>query len=168
MLSKKLLEALNDQMNFEYLSAHYYLATAAYCQEEDLDGFANFFWEQAKEERFHAEKFYNFINEKGERAKLQGIPEPKNEFNSLKEVFEIVLEHEQKVTERIYKIIDLAREESEYSTISFLDWFVDEQVEEESVMSGLLKKVERLGESDQGIFMLDNELAQRSFTLPEE
>ncbi len=166
MLSEGLLKALNDQMNFEFLSAHYYLAMAAYCKDQDLDGFAHFFWVQAEEERFHAEKFYNFINEKGERATFQGISEPKNEFDSLKEVFATALEHEREVTRRIYKLMDIAREESEYSTVSFLDWFVDEQVEEEDTMEGIISKIERLGERGQGIFMLDNELAQRTFTPP--
>ncbi|MBM7623796.1 ferritin [Sporohalobacter salinus] len=163
MLSEKLLKALNDQMNFEFSSAHYYLAMAAYCDEQDFEGFAHFFWVQAEEERFHAEKFYNFINEKGERAVIDAIPKPQNDFDSLKDVFETALEHEQEVTKRIYNLMDIANEESEYSTVNFLDWFVTEQVEEEDTMEGLIKKIERLGEKGQGIFMLDKELAQRTF-----
>ncbi len=165
MLSDKLAEALNDQMNFEFLSAHYYLAMAAYCETEDLDGFAHFFWVQAEEERFHAEKFYNFLNENGARANFQAINEPQNEFESLAEVFEVALEHEKKVTKRIYDLMDLAHEESEHATVSFLNWFVDEQVEEEDTMDTLLSKVERL-EGSQGIFMLDKDLTQRTFTPP--
>ncbi len=166
MLTENLVKALNDQMNFEFLSAYYYLAMSAYCDDQDLGGFAHFFWVQAEEERFHAEKFYNFINERGERAKFQGISDPQNDFESLKNVFEVALEHEQEVTKRIYKILDIAHQESDYATISFLDWFVDEQVEEEDSMDGLIKKIERIGEDGQGIYMLDNEVAQRSFTRP--
>ncbi|ADL12521.1 ferritin [Acetohalobium arabaticum] len=163
MLSDRLLEALNDQMNFEFLSAHYYLAMGAYCAEQDFDGFAHFFWVQAEEERFHAEKFYNFINEKGERAVIDAISKPQNDFDSLKDVFTTALEHEQEVTKRIYDLMDIATEESEYSTVNFLDWFVEEQVEEEDTMEGIIKKIDRLGEKGQGIFMLDQELAQRTF-----
>lgn len=164
MLSDKLAEALNDQMNFELLSAHYYLAMAAYCEAEDLEGFAHFFWVQAEEEQFHAKKFYNFLNENGARANMQAITEPQNDFESLSEVFEVALEHEKKVTKRIYDLMDLAQEEREHATVSFLNWFVDEQVEEEDTMETLLAKVEKL--SDEGLFMLDNELAQRTFTPP--
>ncbi|MBM7557569.1 ferritin [Halanaerobacter jeridensis] len=168
MLSDKLEAALNEQMNFELLSAHYYLAMAGYCQEEDLDGFSHFFWVQAEEERFHAEKFYNFINEKGGRAKFGEISKPQNEFESLTEVFETALEHEKEVTRRIYELMDLAQEESEYATVSFLNWFVDEQVEEEDSMEAILNKLNRLSDNSNGLFMLDSELGQRTFTKPQD
>ena len=166
MLSDKLAAALNDQMNFELLSAHYYLAMAAYCEAEDLDGFAHFFWVQAEEEQFHARKFYNFLNENGARARFQAIDEPQNDFNDLAAVFELALEHEKKVTGRIYDLMDLAQEESEHATVSFLNWFVEEQVEEEDTMETLLSKIEKV--NTEGIFMLDKELAQRTFTPPAE
>ncbi|GAB6099597.1 ferritin [Halanaerocella petrolearia] len=168
MISENLLDALNKQMNFEFLSAHYYLAMAAYFKDQDLDGFAHFFWVQAEEERFHAEKFFSFINEKGGRAKVDAISEPQNDFSSIAEVFEEALEHEQEVTKRIYKLMDLAQDEREYSTISFLDWFVDEQVEEEATIEEILNKVQRLGEDSQGIFMLDDKLSQRVFNRPQD
>jgi len=168
MLSDDLLAALNEQMNFEFLSAHYYLAMAGYCTEQDLDGFAHFFWTQAEEERFHAEKFYNFITEKGGRAEFDAISKPHNDFDSVTAVFETALEHEQEVTRRIYKLMDLAQEEGEYSTISFLDWFVDEQVEEEDTMETIISKLNRLGDDSNGLFMLDNELSQRVFNRPQD
>ncbi|MGM0471581.1 MAG: ferritin [Bacillota bacterium] len=168
MLSDELLDALNEQMNFEFLSAHYYLGMAAYFKDEDLDGFAHFFWVQAEEERFHAEKFFKFINEMGGKAEIDEISRPQNDFDSIADVFKTALNHEQEVTSRIYKIMDMARDESEYATISFLDWFVDEQVEEEDTMEAILNKVERLGENNQGIFMLDKELSQRVFNRPQD
>ena len=168
MLSDELLEALNEQMNFELLSAHYYLAMAGYCKDQDLDGFAHFFWVQAEEERFHAEKFFNFISEKGGRAEFDAITKPNNDFDSITDVFETALEHEQEVTRRIYKLMDLAQDEREYSTISFLDWFVDEQVEEEDSMESIISKLNRLGDSSNGLFMLDNELGQRTFNRPQD
>lgn len=166
MLSEKLLNALNDQLNFEFESAHIYLAMAAYCADLDLDGFSNFFLVQAEEERFHAMKFYNFINEMDGRVTFKGMEEPQNEFESLLDVFKKALEHEKLVTKRIYNLMDLANEEKEHATISMLKWFIDEQVEEETTFKGLIKKLERLGENNHGIYMLDSELAQRTFTPP--
>jgi len=166
MISEKLLKGLNDQTNYEFLSAHYYLALAAYCNDQDLDGFAHFFVIQAEEERFHAMKFYNFINDMDGRVTITGISDPENEFNSLIDVFQTALEHEESVTKRIYNLMDIAIEEREHATISLLKWFVDEQVEEEASMKNIIKKLKRLGEDTHGIYMLDQELAQRVFTPP--
>jgi ferritin len=141
---------------------------AAYFKDEDLDGFANFFLVQAEEERFHAMKFFNFIDEMGEKVEVRAFKQPKTEFDSIEDVYKLALEHEQFVTKRIYKLMDLAQGESEYATISFLKWFIDEQVEEEDTMETILKKVQRFGENSQGIYMLDEELAQRTFAPPTE
>ncbi|SES62064.1 ferritin [Anaerobranca gottschalkii] len=166
MLSEKLLNELNLQLKYEMESANYYLAMAAYCDSLDLPGFANFFLVQAEEERFHAMKFYNFINDLGGKVTIYGFADPRNDFSSLEDVFQSALKHEQFVTKRIHTILDLANEEKHYPTISFLQWFVDEQVEEEASMSQLLSKVKRLGEDNPGIYMLDEELAKRTFTPP--
>ncbi|WP_366922389.1 ferritin [Metallumcola ferriviriculae] len=166
MFSGKLLNELNEQIKWEFYSAQYYLAMAAYCASEDLRGFENFFLVQAEEERFHAMKFYNFINEMGGRAIMKGFEDPNNEFSTVTEVFQAALKHEQFVTQRIYKLMDLATEEREHATISVLKWFIDEQVEEESTMNGIVKKLQRFGEDGSGIMMLDNELSQRAFTPP--
>ncbi len=166
MISEKLLHEMNEQIKYEFFSAQYYLAMAAYCAAEDFNGFANFFVVQAEEERFHAMKFFNFIHERGGRSVMRALEEPKNEYSSLEELFVLALEHERFVTRRIYGLMDLAVEEKEHSTISFLNWFVDEQVEEEASMSETLSKIKRLGETGQGIYLLDQELAQRTFTPP--
>jgi len=168
MLSEKLAKALNDQMNFEFLSAHYYLAMASYFEDQDLSGFAHFFIVQAEEERFHAMKFYNFINEMDERATIQSISEPKNEFKSYIDVFETALSHEKEVTKRIYNLMDIATEEREHATVSFLRWFIDEQVEEEATMKNIIKKLQRIGNDSHAIYTLDQELAARIFTPPAE
>ncbi len=141
---------------------------AGYCAAEDLPGFEHFFLIQQEEERFHASKFYKFINEMNGRVNIKGFEDPPNDFESMTDVFKVALEHEQFVTKRIYQLMDLANEEKEYATISFLKWFIDEQVEEEATMNGILKKLKRFGEDGSGIMMLDNELAQRTFTLPVE
>lgn len=168
MLSEKLLKELNDQIKYEQFSSNYYLAMAAHCAAEDFNGFANFFIVQAQEEQFHAMKFFHFINELGGRAVISALDEPKRDYQSLEEVFTLALEHEQFVTRRIYTLMDLAMEEREHATISFLKWFIDEQVEEEATMSDILSKVRRLGEKGEGIYHLDNEMAGRTFNPPAE
>ena len=166
MLSEKLLKELNDQIKYELLSANYYLAMAAWCANEDLDGFAHFFIIQADEERFHGMKFYNYINDLGGRITIQGFEDPRNEFASLEEVFAAALEHEQFVTSRIHTLLALAHEEKHFPTISFLNWFVDEQVEEEASMATILNKLARIKDNPAAIYMLDTEMAQRVFTPP--
>lgn len=167
MASEKMLKALNDQMNFEYVSANYYLAMAAYCADEDFEGIENFFMVQADEERFHARKFYDYINDRDGRVKILQMEEPKNEFSSIKDAFETALNHEKKVTERINNLMKLAHEENDYATISFLNWFVDEQVEEEASMKTIIAKLDRIGDSAQGLFMLNKELGTRLFNPAE-
>ena len=166
MISDNLVKELNEQIMHEFFSANYYLAMAAYCAANDFNGFAHFFIVQAEEERFHAMKLFSYINDRGGRALISGFEEPKNDFNSLEEVFSSALAHEKFVTKRIYKLVDLASEEKEHATISFLNWFVDEQIEEEASMSEVLSKIKILGEKGQGIYMLDKELSQRVFTPP--
>ena len=165
MLSDKLLKAMNEQMKAEFYSAHLYLSMAAYCADEDLDGFENFFIAQGEEERFHAMKFYNFINETGGRAVVYGLEDPQADFKSIEDLFATSLDHEKKVTALISAIMDIAQDERNYAAISFLNWFVDEQVEEEDMFSTLLGKVKRFGSGD-ALYQLDKELAQRVFSPP--
>ncbi|WP_313893236.1 ferritin [Psychrobacillus sp.] len=167
MLSEKLHEALNDQMNFEFYSAHAYLAMASYCTAETYDGFANFFLVQAEEERYHAMKFYNFLSDLGYRATIDGFDRPSNEFSSVLEAFETALSHEKEVTRRIYHLSDIALDEREHATMAFLKWFIDEQVEEESTFDTLINKIKRIESDSNAIFMLDSDLATRTFT-PDE
>lgn len=167
LLSEKLLQSLNEQMNFEFFSAHAYMAMAAYCSSEGLDGFANFFLVQAEEERFHAMKFYNFINALGERAIITGFQSPNNEFTSVLDCFEKALAQEKEVTKRIYKLSDIAWDEREHATINFLKWFIDEQVEEEDMFDSIIQKLKRIQNDNNALFMLDNEFAKRTFT-PEQ
>ena len=166
MVSQKLIKALNDQFNYELLSAHYYLAMASYCSDQDLDGMSTFFKAQAEEERFHAMKFYDYITEVDGRVLITDISTPQNNFKSATDVFKVALEHEQSVTKRVYGLMDIAQEEKEHATRNFLNWFVQEQVEEEATMKTIIKRLERLGNDNHGLFMLDQELGQRVFTPP--
>lgn len=166
MLSEKLVKVLNEQIKFEMYSENLYLAMAAYCASEDLAGFSNFFRVQAEEEKFHAMKFFDYIIEMNGRAEISPIEQPANTYSSVLDVFKKAYEHEQLVTKRVYGLMDAAVDEREHATISFLKWFVDEQIEEESTFSNLVKKLERIGEEGHGIYMMDDELAKRVFTPP--
>ena len=166
MISERLLSELNKQINFEFYSAHIYLAMAAYCAAEDFGGFANFFTVQAEEEKFHAMKFYNYVNEMNGRVVLEGMPNPQNDYESLLDAFKVSYAHEKIVTSKIYNLTDIATEEREHATISLLKWFIDEQVEEENNFSGIIKKLERIKDDPASLYMLDTQLAARVFVPP--
>lgn len=166
MISEKLMKSLNEQINYEFYSAHIYLAMAAFCANEDLDGFSNFFKVQAEEEKFHAMKLFDYVVEMGGRVTISAFDKPQNDYTSMLDVFMKGLEHEKLVTQRIYNLTDLAMEEREHATISFLKWFIDEQVEEESTFNSIIKKLERISDNSNALYMLDAELAQRTFTPP--
>ncbi|MFD0678812.1 MULTISPECIES: ferritin [unclassified Paenibacillus] len=166
MLNDALSKALNDQLNFEFYSAQVYLAMAAYCSAESLDGFANFYIVQAEEERFHAMKIYKFLNDRGRRAFIMGMENPNNEYKSMLDVFQHAFEHEQLVTQRFYDLSDLAMNEREHATINFLKWFIDEQVEEEAMFDSIINKLKRIDTDSNAFFMLDAEFSQRVFTSP--
>lgn len=161
MASEKLLRALNDQFNFELLSGYYYMAMASYCESENMNGFSHFLHEQSKEEYEHAMKFYDFINDIDGRVTMQAMTEPKNDYSSFVEVFKEALSHEKLVTSRINKLLDLATEERDYPTIQFLQWFVQEQVEEEASMKDIIFKLEGIGDKFTGLYQLDKALAKR-------
>ncbi|MBN1349623.1 ferritin [candidate division KSB1 bacterium] len=166
MVSDKMAEQLNQQIKHELYSGHLYLSMAAYCANSDLDGFCNFFVVQEMEERFHAMKFFNYIVEQDKDVKIFGLDQPKMDFKSLEEVFELAWKHEQSVTDRINKLMDLAIQEKDYATQSLLHWYIDEQVEEEASMLNILKKLRIVGDKGQGLFMLDKDLAQRAYNPP--
>lgn len=166
MLSENLQNALNDQINFEYYSAYTYLGMAAYAEDLDFPGVANFFKVQAQEELDHAMTIYSYVFQKGGRVVLDSIDKPRFEYESLLNVFEEGLKHEQTVTKRIYNLADIALEEKEHATMSFLRWFIDEQVEEENNFHSLLKKVRRSEGNPAALYMMDDELAARVFTPP--
>jgi ferritin len=168
MLSQKLVNALNTQLKYEFFSSHLYLAMAGYCYSIDLDGFANFYVVQAEEEKFHAMKFFNFVNDMDARVQLTELDTPDNEYDGLLDVFEKALAHEKIVTQRIYDLMDLAQEEKEYATISMLKWFIDEQVEEMSMFRTLVQKLKRANNDPTLIYSIDAELAQRTFVPPAE
>jgi ferritin len=166
MLNKKLETAINDQIQRELASAYIYLSMAAYFEANTLPGFANWMRIQFHEEQFHALKFFNFVYERGGVVKLQPIEGPPIEFTSPIDVFEKTLAHEQLVTRFIHELYELALEEKDYPTQVFLQWFIDEQVEEENNAGEILDMLKMVEGNPNALLMLDREL--RSRMLPSE
>ena len=164
MLNKKIEKALNDQHDLEAYSAYIYYAMAAWCDAENWPGFANWLRMQAGEEMLiHALKINKYINERGGALKPGKIPQPPLEFESLVDVFTQAYKHEQKVTKSIYKLADLAEQTKDRATLQFLQWFIEEQVEEEDQTDDIVQKLKRVGKSNNALFMLDRALAARKF-----
>ena len=161
MISKEMEKEINDQINKELFSAYYYMSMAAFAANENLDGTANFFQVQAKEEVGHAMKFYSYVNEQGGRVVLEAIEKPKTDFTDVEELFQLALEHEKYVTKRIHDLVDLAIKENDHATKTFLDWYVTEQVEEEASMDSILRRVQMAGKKGQALLMIDSQLAGR-------
>lgn len=166
MLSKKMEEAFNQQLNAELYSAYLYLSMAAYFYSINMTGFANWMTVQNQEETMHAMKFYNFINERGGRVRLEAIERPPAEWSSPLEVFQETLKHEQKVTALINNLVDLAIAERDHASNAFLQWFITEQVEEEASANEIIQNLQLAGNEPPALFMLDRELGTRVFTPP--
>jgi ferritin len=166
MLNNKMQEALNSQINAEIYSSYLYLSMSAYFESINLSGFASWMRAQAQEEMVHAMKFYDYVNERGGRVILGPIEAPPSEWESAVSVFDATYQHEQKVTGLINDLVDLAIEEKDHATNNLLQWFVSEQVEEEASASGVLNKAKLTGDAPGGLFMLDQELGARVFTMP--
>lgn len=162
MLSKKLEDALNAQINAELWSSYLYLSMSAYFAADGKAGFANWFRIQASEEKDHAMKLFDFIVSRNGRVDLQPIKEVKKTWDNPLEVFEASLKHEQHVTALINNLVALARDEKDYATESMLQWFVDEQVEEEETVNGYIDSLKMIGDNGFGIYMLDKELQARA------
>ena len=166
MIGKKMQDALNEQVNAELYSAYLYLSMESYFKSKNMNGFANWMRVQTQEEMSHVMKFYDFIDERGGRIVLKAIEGPPTEWDSPLAVFEVVYEHEQEVTALIHKLVDLAIAEKDHATHSFLQWFVNEQVEEESSADQVVQQLKMIENAPGGMFLFDRELGQRVFTPP--
>ncbi len=164
MISTTMQKLINDQIQKEFFSAYFYLSMKAWFAAQNLDGFANFFDVQMKEERDHALKFFDYMNHVGGTVTLQAIQAPPATFASPLDVFEQTLAHEQLVTASIYNLVNLAVEEKDHKTNAFLQWFVTEQAEEENTAESNVRKLQLIRDNPQGLFMLDAELAKRVYT----
>ncbi len=157
----KLEKALNDQINLEFSSAYAYLGMAAYFEQSPFAGFAKWMRLQSDEELRHARKFFDYIVERNGKVLLKALPEPKLDYKSPLEAFQTSLAHEQKVSAAICGLYELAQNEKEYSTLSFLKWFLDEQVEEEKTVTDFIAKLELVGDSHNGLYQIDKLAGRR-------
>lgn len=164
MLTKKLQDALNEQINKEFFAEYLYLSMSAYLESIEMEGFANYFNIQAQEEHFHAMKMFNFVHDKGGRVILKTLKEPKSDYSSVMNVIEESLNHEKFVTKSINELMDTAIKENDHSVKSFLEWYVDEQVEEEATISKLLAKLKLINGEGLGLLTLDNQMGMRKYT----
>ena len=166
MLSEPVQKAINDQINYEAFSAYLYLAMSAHCYASELNGMANWFMIQVKEELFHTSKFFNYINERGGRVELAPVDAPNQQWETPLAVFEEGLAHERKVSALINELVEVSVTHKDRMTENFLQWFVAEQVEEEASFSEIVGQLKLVGGSGSGLFMIDRELAKRVFTPP--
>ncbi len=166
MLSKDLEGALNEHLGAELYAAHLYLAMSAYLESLNLPGAAHWMRTQAQEENAHAMRFYRYVFDRGGRVTIGAIEEPPSDFGSALGTFEQALEHERTVSERIQKLYGLATDEQDYATQSFLQWFVNEQVEEEAAASKIVEDLRMIGDDKPALLVLDRELAGRQPAEP--
>ncbi|MGH2819549.1 MAG: ferritin [Actinomycetota bacterium] len=161
MLARKVQEAMNAQLAVELESGYAYLAMSAYCESESLPGFAAWLREQSKEEVDHAMRFFDFINDRDGQVSLRKLPEPRQKFSSVLDVFEKALDNERDVTRSISDLYSFVESEKDYAAQAWLDWFATEQVEEEKTVGQIVDGLRRIGESGDALFIFDRELGQR-------
>jgi ferritin len=166
MLSQKVQDAINDQINAELYSAYLYYSMAAYFESISLKGFSHWMRVQALEEMTHVQKFFSYLNDRGSRVLMKPIEAPPSDWASPLAVFEEAYAHEVKVTDLINKLMDLALAESDHASCNFLQWFVGEQVEEEASADEVVQKLKLVNKTEGGLFLLDQELDKRSFVPP--
>ena len=166
MVSKKMAEAINDQMIREMYSAYLYMSMSNFSSNLGLKGFANWLMVQYHEEMFHAMKMYEYLQSQGSEIKLKQIDEPPSKWESPLDMFEKVLEHEKKVTAWINELMEIAIAEKDHASRIFLQWYVTEQVEEEENDNDIIAPLKLIGDNAQGLMMLDKELAARMATVP--
>ncbi len=164
MLSQKIEEALNAQINAEMWSAYLYLSMAAYCHSQGNPGMGKWFEVQFQEEQDHAKIFFNYVISRGGNVVLKPIEAVPTAWNTILEVFESTLEHEQKVTALINNLFAITTAENDYATQSMLKWFIDEQVEEEETAQNIIDNLKMIKDNGYGLYMLDKELGARVYT----
>lgn len=159
MPSQNLIQKLNDQINLEFFSSNLYLQMGAWAETQGLRGAAFFLHKHADEEMMHMKKLWGYVNSTGTMASVGKIEAPEMKFASIENVFAIILEHEKLVSKRINELVDLALTEKDYATFNFLQWYVAEQHEEESLIADILDKIKLLGGEQRGLFFVDREIA---------
>lgn len=158
MLSEKIEAALNNQILLEAQSSQFYLAMACWAETHGFDGTGGFMYAHSDEERTHMLKIVKFVNERGSTAIIPALPQPKNEYSSLLEIFENLLEHEVAVTNSINELVFLCLEARDYTTHNFLQWYVSEQTEEEALARTILDKLKMIGSDKGGLYLFDRDV----------
>lgn len=161
MLKKSIIEELNLQINRELTSSYIYLAMSAYCKANNMDGFAGWLKVQSEEENEHAMKIYDYLNDLGIAVELESIKKPKSNYKNYIELFTAVVDQEIAITKNIEDLANLALKEKDNLTYNFLGWFLEEQVEEIALVTSILDKLKLIGENNNGLYMLDQELGKR-------
>jgi len=164
MIDEEMEEEINKQINEEMYSAYLYLSMSAYFENTGLKGFSRWMYVQYQEEMDHAMKFYRYLQERGGKVRLYAIKEPPHEWESPLDAFEQTLKHEKHITARINEMVDLAEKKKDRPTFNLLQWYIDEQVEEEANDEEIIQQLKLIGDNGQGLLMLDRELGQRTFT----
>lgn len=158
MISKKMEAALNKQIELESYASFLYLAMASWCDKEGFEGGTKFMHRQSEEERNHMLRIFHYISEVDGHALVPAIKKPPKEFKSIKALYQQVYEHEQKVTSAINDIVALCYKENDYSTLNFLQWYVEEQREEEALMRSIMDRIKLIGDGPQSLFFIDKEI----------
>lgn len=166
MLSKKLHDAINAQINAEMWSAYLYLSMSVDAAIKGHKGIANWFSVQFKEEQDHAQIFINYLNSRGCKVELAAIDAVKTSWETPLQAFKETLEHEKKVTSLINNLYEIASEDKDYASMSMLRWFIDEQVEEEESALDIIDSLEKVDDSKLGLYMIDKDLGTRTYTTP--
>jgi len=161
-MKKKIIKALNDQLNAEFFSAYLYFSMAAYFKDTNLNGFAHWMGLQVQEERMHCQKIADFISERRGRVKLESIDKPQHKWDSPLDAFENAFEHERLISKQINGLVDLSLEENDNATYNFLQWFVSEQVEEEAAVDTIVQNLRLIDGFGPGLFILDKDMGDRS------
>ncbi len=165
-MQSNIAKLINEQINAEFYSAYLYLTFADYYEEQGLSGYANYFEIQAAEERDHALIFRKYLHENGEKVTMKKIDQPKKSFKNFVEPLEAALEHEKLVTSLINNIYEAAHKAKDFRTMNFLNWFVDEQMEEEDNADTMVTRMKLFGSDAKGLYDLDAECAARVYTTP--
>lgn len=160
MLSQKMLNKLNEQVNLEFYSSNLYLQMASWCEAQGMEGCSRFLRCHAQEEMRHMHKLFDYINETGAMAVIGTIKAPPQSFDSVRDVFQKTYDHECEITRKINELADTAFTEKDYSTFNFLQWYVAEQHEEEKVFKSTLDKIDMIGSEGKGLYFIDKEVAR--------
>ena len=158
MLSKRIEKALNDQIQVEAMSSQAYLAMASWAETEGLNGTAAFLYRHSDEERMHMLKLLKYVNDRGGKALVPALEKPKAKYKDIRDVFETLLSHETKVTDEINQVVDACLKDKDYTTHNFMQWYVAEQIEEESLAQQLIDKLNLVGNDKGGLYLFDRDL----------